>query len=534
MLADLRERVVDARAAAAAERIERAGSGDLLARVSDDVARRRRGRAQALPRVGQLRADRRADDRRPRRRSTGGSRSPACSRCRPGRSRCAGTCAARRRSTPPSARPAASARSSCWTSVGGARTVRAFGLAAPSSRASPARSLRRARRRVRDDPPLHRASSRGSTSPSCVGTAAILVAGLPARARRRVRSAARPRRRLLPPPLRPDQRPARPRRRRPARRSRASPGWSASRTLPAPAEPPAPPAARATRSVGLDGVAHAYVAGHDVLHGVDLELAPGERVALVGVSAAPARRRSPSSSPASTRRRRAGALGGVPLAALGPAATRARRRARHPGGARLRRPARRRPAAGARRTPTTPSSRPRSSASARSTGRGRCPTGWRRVVGDGGIGSPPRRRSSSRSRGSCSPTRRSRSSTRRPPRPAAPARARWRRAADRVLAGRTALVVAHRLTQAARADRVVVLDAGRVVEQARTTSSSPRAARTPRCGGVVGRAARRLAQLRLGRGARVGAAHAWARRRLGRGELRWWRPVRIVRVCLAA
>jgi ATP-binding cassette subfamily C protein len=38
------------------------------------------------------------------------------------------------------------------------------------------------------------------------------------------------------------------------------------------------------------------------------------------------------------------------------------------------------------------------------------------------------------------------------------------RAADAALAGRTALVVAHRLTQAARADRVVVLDAGRVAE----------------------------------------------------------------------
>ncbi|RAY16064.1 ABC transporter ATP-binding protein [Actinomadura craniellae] len=37
-------------------------------------------------------------------------------------------------------------------------------------------------------------------------------------------------------------------------------------------------------------------------------------------------------------------------------------------------------------------------------------------------------------------------------------------AADRALAGRTALIVAHRLTQAAAADRVVVLDAGRVVE----------------------------------------------------------------------
>jgi ATP-binding cassette subfamily C protein len=40
-------------------------------------------------------------------------------------------------------------------------------------------------------------------------------------------------------------------------------------------------------------------------------------------------------------------------------------------------------------------------------------------------------------------------------------------AAARALAGRTALVVAHRMTQAATADRVVVLDAGRVVESGR-------------------------------------------------------------------
>ncbi|WP_216205110.1 ABC transporter ATP-binding protein [Amycolatopsis aidingensis] len=38
------------------------------------------------------------------------------------------------------------------------------------------------------------------------------------------------------------------------------------------------------------------------------------------------------------------------------------------------------------------------------------------------------------------------------------------RAADQALAGRTGLVVAHRLTQAAAAGRIVVLDAGRVVE----------------------------------------------------------------------
>jgi len=39
------------------------------------------------------------------------------------------------------------------------------------------------------------------------------------------------------------------------------------------------------------------------------------------------------------------------------------------------------------------------------------------------------------------------------------------RAADAAIAGRTALVIAHRLSQAARADRVVVMDDGRIVEQ---------------------------------------------------------------------
>lgn len=38
------------------------------------------------------------------------------------------------------------------------------------------------------------------------------------------------------------------------------------------------------------------------------------------------------------------------------------------------------------------------------------------------------------------------------------------RAADAALAGRTAVIIAHRLTQAATADRVVMLDKGRVIE----------------------------------------------------------------------
>ncbi|NJA60578.1 ABC transporter ATP-binding protein, partial [Streptomyces sp. NEAU-H3] len=39
------------------------------------------------------------------------------------------------------------------------------------------------------------------------------------------------------------------------------------------------------------------------------------------------------------------------------------------------------------------------------------------------------------------------------------------RAAEEAIRGRTALVVAHRLGQAARADRVAVMEAGRVVEE---------------------------------------------------------------------
>ena len=39
------------------------------------------------------------------------------------------------------------------------------------------------------------------------------------------------------------------------------------------------------------------------------------------------------------------------------------------------------------------------------------------------------------------------------------------RAIDRLLAGRTAIVIAHRLATVERADRIVVLEAGRVVQQ---------------------------------------------------------------------
>ena len=38
------------------------------------------------------------------------------------------------------------------------------------------------------------------------------------------------------------------------------------------------------------------------------------------------------------------------------------------------------------------------------------------------------------------------------------------RASERVLRGRTGIVVAHRLSQAAACDRIVVLDSGRIIE----------------------------------------------------------------------
>ena len=55
------------------------------------------------------------------------------------------------------------------------------------------------------------------------------------------------------------------------------------------------------------------------------------------------------------------------------------------------------------------------------------------------------------------------------------------RALDRLLEGRTAILIAHRLTTAMRADRIVVVDHGRIVEAGPTSSPWPPGAVTPRC-----------------------------------------------------
>ncbi|MDI5977386.1 ABC transporter ATP-binding protein [Amycolatopsis magusensis] len=91
--------------------------------------------------------------------------------------------------------------------------------------------------------------------------------------------------------------------------------------LPATPEPERSPAP-VDASVKTAGVGHAYVPGHDVLHEVSVHIGTGERVALVGASGAGkttlakliAGIHPPSSGSIS--------LGGVPLAELGPAATR--------------------------------------------------------------------------------------------------------------------------------------------------------------------------------------------------------------------
>ncbi|MFF2522906.1 ABC transporter ATP-binding protein [Streptomyces liangshanensis] len=231
----------------------------------------------------------------------------------------------------------------------------------------------------------------------------------------------------------------------------------------APPVQPERPAVPRDASVTVRGLTHAYRAGHPVLHGVDLTLAPGERVALVGASGAG--KTTLAKIVAGIHRPQDGAvlIGGADLDALGPAAVRRAvaliTQEVHvfagplADDLRLARPA-----------ATDAELREALARVDALTWADLLPDGLGTVVGEGGhrltsaqaqqlalarlvLADPPVAVLDEATAEAGS----------------AGARA-LEKAAARAVEGRTALIVAHRLTQAATADRVVVMDAGRIVE----------------------------------------------------------------------
>ncbi|MBE1577326.1 ABC transporter ATP-binding protein [Amycolatopsis roodepoortensis] len=91
--------------------------------------------------------------------------------------------------------------------------------------------------------------------------------------------------------------------------------------LPAPREPQRP-AKPVDASVKAAGISHSYVDGHPVLREVDLSLSPGERVALVGASGAGKTTLAKLIAGIHTPASGTISVGGVPLDELGPSATR--------------------------------------------------------------------------------------------------------------------------------------------------------------------------------------------------------------------
>lgn len=220
--------------------------------------------------------------------------------------------------------------------------------------------------------------------------------------------------------------------------------------------PPAPAQPRLPRdaSVRLTGIRHSYDGGPEVLHGVDLEIAAGERVAVVGPSGAGKTTLGAVLAGAQLPAAGTVEIGGVPLAAL-----------EHP---------RRHVAVVTQEVHVFAGTvadnlrlaRPEASdaeltAALTTVG---APLGLHDVVGDGGdeLGATAAQQLALARLVLADPAVAVLDEA---TAEAGSAGARLLEvAADAALAGRTAVVIAHRLTQAAAADRVVVLDKGRIVE----------------------------------------------------------------------
>jgi ATP-binding cassette subfamily C protein len=460
-LADLRERVVERVLTLPLERIERAGSGDLLSRVSDDVAQIAKAVREALPRmassalvvaltiVGLTALDWRLA-------LAGLLAVPLQAHTLRWYLRHSGSVYAAER------RAAAARAQQLLDSISGAGTVRAFGLGQDHARRVERRSLDALALTLRLVNLITRFFARLNLA-ELIGLAAILSTGFAL-----VRSgqisvgqataAALYFIRLFDPInellLVIDD----------AQRA----GASLSRLvgiarMDAPAEPPAPPRP-ADGSVVLRGVRHSYVDGHDVLDGIDLEIRPGERVALIGVSGAG--KTTLARVIAGIQRPTGGRvlLGGVPIGALGRDAT-----ARTVGlvsqeihvfagtladDLRIARPAATEDELLAALVRVGALEWVRA-----------LPGGLATIVGEGGHQLTAERAQQlalARIVLADHPIVILDEATAEPGSTGARA---LETAATAALAGRTALVVAHRLTQAAAADRVVVLDAGRIIEQ---------------------------------------------------------------------
>lgn len=232
--------------------------------------------------------------------------------------------------------------------------------------------------------------------------------------------------------------------------------------LPEPEEPEHP-VKPADTSIRVTGVRHRYTSGHEVLHGVDLEVPPGWRVALVGASGAGKTTLAKLISGFHQPTEGEITLGGVQHDELGPALTRRTvaliTQEVHVFAGTLAEDLRL-----ARPDATDDQLIEALDRVGASSWALALPDGLDTVVGDGG-----HRLTASQAQQLAL----ARLVLADPPivildEATAEAGSRGARtletAADRALEGRTALVVAHRLTQATTADRIVVLDDGRVVE----------------------------------------------------------------------